>query len=81
MRWLASFLNERTAAIWLDGQMEKQKVIEIGFPQRSPVAQILFMLFIAPLFKLFYKRNKKLGLTIQGYVDDELLTARIQKKN
>lgn len=56
-RWVALFLNEHTAAIRLDGQTGKQEVIEIGVPQGSPVAPILFMLFTAPLFKLFHGRN------------------------
>ncbi len=57
IRWVASFLKERTVAIRLDGQTAKQEVIEIGVPQGSPVAPILFMLFTAPLFKLFHGRN------------------------
>lgn len=38
------------------------------------------MLFTAPLFKLFHRRNKQPGLTIRGYVDDGLLTARAKKE-
>lgn len=38
------------------------------------------MLFTAPLFKLFHGRNKQPGLTIRGYVDDGLLTARAKKE-
>lgn len=44
------------------------------------MAPILFMLFTAPLFKLFHGRSNQPGLTIRGYVDDELLTARAQKE-
>lgn len=80
IRWVASFLNERTAAIRLDGQTGKQEVIEIGVPQGLTVAPILFMLFTVPLFKLFHGRNKQPGLTIRGYVDDELLRAKAQKE-
>ncbi len=80
IRWAASFFKERTVAIRLDGQTGKQEVIEIRVPQGSPLASILFMLFTAPLFKLFHGRNKQAGLTIQGYYDDELLTAREQKE-
>ena len=40
------------------------------------MALILFMLFTAPLFKLFTHDKKKLGLAFRGYVDDGLLTTR-----
>lgn len=45
-------------------------------PQGFPVAPILFTLFIAPLFKLFSNENKEPDISIRGYVDDGLLTAR-----
>lgn len=76
IRWVATFLQDRTAAIQLDGQTGAQKPVQIGVPQGSPVAPILFMLFTAPLFKLFFSDKKKPGLRIRGYVDDGLLTAR-----
>lgn len=37
---------------------------------------MLFMLFTAPLFKLFSNEKKEAGISIRGYVDDGLLTAR-----
>lgn len=40
------------------------------------MAPILFMLFTAPLFKLFSNEKKEAGISIRGYVDDGLLTAR-----
>ena len=80
IRRITSFLKERTSAIQLDGQTRKQEVIEIGVSLGSLVATIWFMLFTAPLFKLFHIRNKQLILTIRGYVDDKLLTTRAQKE-
>ena len=73
---MTSFLTDRKAAIRLDGQTGDQESIQIGVPQGSPVAPILFMLFTAPLFKLFSNEKKEIGISIRGYVDDGLLTAR-----
>ncbi len=78
IRWVASFLNDRTAALRLDGQTGDQEPVKIGVPQGSPSAPILFMLFTAPLFKILTKKEKKAGLSICGYVDDGLLTSRAQ---
>lgn len=76
IRWVASFLADRSAAIRLDGHTENQEPIQIGVPQGSPVSPILFMLFTEPLFKILQGNNKKTGLKICGYVDDGLLTAK-----
>ena len=40
-RWVASFLNDRTAALRPDGQTGGQEAVKIGVPQGSPVAPIL----------------------------------------
>lgn len=74
IRWVASFLTNRKAAIRLDGYTGIQEKIQIGVPQGSPAAPILFMLFIAPLFNLFLGDRKEPGIATRGYVDDGLLT-------
>ncbi len=74
IRWVSCFLTELKAAVRLDGHTGVQESIEIGVPQGSPVAPILFTLFTAPMFRLFMGRNKKVGLAIRG-----LLT--VQAKN
>lgn len=76
IRWLASFLNDRAAALRLDGEKGDQEPVKIGIPQGSPVSPILFMLFTAPLFRILTREEKKTGLSIRGYVDDGLLTCR-----
>lgn len=76
IRWVASFLTNRKAAIRLDGYTVIQEEVKIGVPQGSPVAPILFMLFTALLFKLFSDDKKEPGIAIRWYVDDGLLTSR-----
>lgn len=79
--WVSSFLNNRTVAIRLDRRTDDQKLIKIAVSQGCPMAHILFMLFTAPLFKLFQRVNKVAGLTIRGYVDDGLLTVSAISEN
>lgn len=57
--WVRSFLTERKTAIRPDGTNETPEAIEIRVPQGLLIAPILFMLFTAPLFKLFFNENKK----------------------
>ena len=64
IRWVASFLTDRKAAIRLDGHIGSQEKVCIGVPQGSPVAPILFMLFTAPLFKLFSLTARGPGVAI-----------------
>ena len=78
--WVASFLNDCTAAVRLDRETGDQEPVKIGLPQRSPVASILFMLFTAPLFKILTKEKKKAEMKICGYVNDGFLTARTSKE-
>lgn len=71
----SSLLNNRTAAIRLDGRTSDHEPVQIEVLQGSPVAPILFMIFTAPLFQLFRGSNRVAGLSIRGYDDDGLLTA------
>ncbi len=64
IQWISFFLNNQTAATRLDGRTGDQEWVKIGVPQSSPVALILFMLFTAPLFKLFLEIYRVTSLTI-----------------
>ena len=80
IRWVALFLNDRIAAVRLDGEIGDQEPVKIGVSQGSPVAPILFILFTAPLFKKITKEEKNAGIKIRDYVDNGFLTARASKK-
>ncbi|EED12709.1 reverse transcriptase, putative [Talaromyces stipitatus ATCC 10500] len=56
--WIASFATGRSVQIRLDGEIGPSTDIACGLPQGSPVSGILFMLYIAPLFRLGNSRNK-----------------------
>lgn len=81
IRWVVSFLNNRTAALRLDGETGIPEPVKIGVPEESPVAPILFMLFTASLFEIPTKEEKRAGLRIRGYVDDGLLTCRAKDES
>lgn len=81
IKWVASFLNDRTAALRLDRKTGDQEPIKIEVSQRSPVAPIFFILFTAPQFKILTKEDKIVGVKIRGYVDDGFLTSRAPKKD
>lgn len=65
--WTASFFDDRTATIRLDGQLSQTFDLRCGLPQGSPVSPILFLLYVEPLLKLTRYRF--------GYADDVCLLA------
>ncbi|KAE8227957.1 hypothetical protein CF326_g7128 [Tilletia indica] len=76
LRWILSFLLERQASMRLDGEEGEMRGVEVGIPQGSPVSPILYILFVAPLHRLFgpaaTDRDLRLVRLI-SYVDDNLL--------
>ena len=64
VRWVASFATGRTVSIRLDGELGPPTDIQCGLPQGSPVSPILFMLYLAPLFRLGNPDTRF------GYADD-----------
>lgn len=69
VRWVGSFATDRSVRIRLDGETGPDTPIQCGLPQGSPVSPILFMLFLAPLFRLGKPKARF------GYADDVALLA------
>jgi retron-type reverse transcriptase len=68
IRWVTSFLQERTTIIKVfEGESELFDT-ETGIPQGSPVSPILFLFFIADL--LDATNNITLRVSAIGFVDD-----------
>lgn len=72
VRWVSSFLRDRTAAIRMDNICETPQRTTGTLPQGSPASPILFMLFMAPLFAAEPTRGAWMRV---GYADDGRLTA------
>jgi ribonuclease HI len=68
-RWVASFATGRSVQIRLDGETGPETDISCGLPQGSPVSPVLFMLYIAPFFRLGNPNTRF------GYADDAALLA------
>jgi hypothetical protein len=72
MRWVASFISQRSAAVRLHGGTGSIVQTESKLSQGSPTSPILFMLFMRPLFTLGSKERKRARF---GYADDISLLA------
>lgn len=71
VRWIASFLDERTTTIVLDGQHSKHYTIKTGIPQGSPLSPILYIFYNADLIHELHAN----GTTVTGYIDDAAILA------
>jgi ribonuclease HI len=69
VRWVASFITGRVVQIRIDGEIGPITEVLCGLPQGSPVSPILFMLYLAPLFRLGSAKARF------GYADDAAILA------
>jgi len=72
IRWLRSYLAERSARLCFDGEKSKEIRVPAGVPQGSPLSPILFILYSASLYEALAKQP---GIVISGFADDINLLA------
>ena len=65
--WLCSYLDSRTVQLRFDSKESEGIILEAGVPQGSPLSPILFLLYIATLYKALAKSP---GLLVMGFVDN-----------
>ena len=68
IRWTQSFLTDRTVQLVIDGHDNKERDIETGIPQGSPVSPILFLIYISGVFDEVTEANP--AITSLSFVDD-----------
>ena len=72
VRWVRSFLTDRTASLSFDGETTPPRRITAGVPQGSPLSPILFLLYTASLYT---QLREHAGLIAVGFADDLNLLA------
>jgi hypothetical protein len=73
VRWIKAWLEDRTATLYYDGQATRPIPVKAGVPQGSPLSTILFILYIASLYRAL--KEKRPGIAIVGFADDANLLA------
>ena len=66
--WTGSFLTDRRVQLVIDGHDNKEREIETGIPQGSPVSPILFLMYISGVFNKVSETSPL--VTSLSFVDD-----------
>ena len=66
--WTGSFLIDRKVQLVIDGHDNKEREIETGIPQGSPVSPIFFLIYISGVFDKISKTNPL--VTSLSFVDN-----------
>jgi hypothetical protein len=72
VRWVRSYLEDRTAILVFDGEASARRVVPAGVPQGSPLSPILFILYISTLYDDLERLRGNLTI---GFADDTNLLA------
>ena len=73
MLWVRAWLTNRVAILHFDGKQTEDIPVTAGVPQGSPLSPVLFILYIASLYKAL-KEDYPL-ISIVGFADDTNLLA------
>ena len=66
--WTRSFLTNRKVQLVIDGHESKERKIETGIPQGSPVSPIIFLIYISQVFDAVIEACPL--VTLLSFVDD-----------
>ena len=67
VRWVHSFLSDRSAQLQFDGRKSSFIQLVVGVSQGSPLSPVLFLLYIASLYT---RLKEKHGILVVGFSDD-----------
>ena len=60
LRWISSFLSDRTVKVRILGHTSREIAINYGVPQGSPISPLLFLLYMSKLPKLLSNTRRSL---------------------
>ena len=60
LRWISSFLRDRTVKVRILGHTSREIAINYGVPQGSPISPLLFLLYMSKLPKLLPNTRRSL---------------------
>ena len=69
LRWISSFLRDRTVKVRILGYTSREIAINYGVPQGSPISPLLFLLYLSKLPKLVPNTRRSL------FADDSMIYA------
>lgn len=66
--WIKDWLTGQEATLYFDGQAASLVAVQARVPQGSPLSLVLFILYIASLYKQLKEEHPYLAIV--GFVDD-----------
>ena len=70
IRWVQSFMIDRKIELAFNGKKQAARAIRTGIPQGSPIALILFSIYIRVLFSQIKIEHKYANIKMSSFIDD-----------
>ena len=82
LRWISSFLRDRTVKVRILGHTSREIAINYGVPQGSPINPLLFLLYLSKLPKLvLYTRRSLLAYDFMIYAESSIANSHLIQSN
>ena len=81
LRWISSFLRDRTVKVRILGRTSREIAINYGVPQGSPISPLLFLLYMSKLPKLLPNTCKSLFADFMIYTESSITRSHIIQSN